>query len=117
MKWFQYKQNNSGGSFTVDTNVAHNVLIQANSADEADSIAEDVGLYFGGVSSGSDCECCGDRWIPQRTYEWDNSGDDVPSDYGKPLTEDCDQFRIYPYGILNPMKWSELKSLLVIEPS
>lgn len=97
----------------VDTNVDQNVLIQANSAGEADSIAEDVGLYFNGVEKGSDCECCGDRWI----RAWNDSGDDVPSDYGTPLTEDYDQFRIYPYGILNPMKWSELKSLMVIEPS
>ena len=58
LTWFHYSQNNSGGFFDGP----ENVLVQAHSAEEADSIAERHGIYFGGVSSGRDCECCGNRW-------------------------------------------------------
>jgi len=58
-KWFNFRQNNSGG---VWCGPAINVAVQADSADEANSIAEQHGIYFDGVQMGSDCECCGDRW-------------------------------------------------------
>jgi hypothetical protein len=45
--------------------------------DDANSIAESIGMYFDGCSDGRDCSCCGDRWYP--TY---GKGDDVPSIYG-----------------------------------
>ena len=62
LKWFTYVQNNSGGSFTVNDDVANYVIIQAHNADEANLIALEYGIYFGGVASGLDCSCCGDRW-------------------------------------------------------
>lgn len=64
-KFFCYRQNNSGGSFVVDDNVTVNVYIQANSMDEANNIAESIGIYFNGCEMGRDCSCCGDRW-----YRW-----------------------------------------------
>jgi hypothetical protein len=82
MKWFQYTQNNSGGSFDVGEKVSHYVLIQAPTASQADSIAEAiVGIYFNGVEDGTDCECCGDRW----NGTW-SDGDNEPLVYGKPLS-------------------------------
>ncbi len=62
LKWFEYIQNNSGGSYDRDENLDTRVYIQAHSADEADEFAGVIGIYFGGVRLGMDCECCGDRW-------------------------------------------------------
>lgn len=61
-KWFKYDQNNSGGKFIVNKNVCHRVFIEAENSQLADNIAERLGIYFDGVDSGIDCECCGDRW-------------------------------------------------------
>lgn len=68
-KTFRFWQNNSGG-FHLDiepvsdsvTLVGHNVHIEAENATQANKIAELNGVYFDGVSSGLDCDCCGDRW-------------------------------------------------------
>lgn len=114
MKWFQFRQNNSGGSFDKDEHFSELVLIQANSPLKANSIAEDIGIYFDGVRDGRDCDCCGDRW--HALYS-DEKGDDVPSYYGQPLTEDNDDFRLYPHGFRNPVKFSDLKRSMMIEPS
>lgn len=62
MPFYEYSQNNSGGHFHVDDKVCHCVIIEARSADEADIIAQDLGIYFDGVSKDLDCSCCGDRW-------------------------------------------------------
>jgi hypothetical protein len=62
MKFYEFCQNNSGGSFHVDDKVCHRLFIEANSDIEAEQIAEHLGCYFNGVDQGLDCECCGDRW-------------------------------------------------------
>ena len=64
--FYTYNQNNSGGSFDYnpDKGISHYVIIEANSIDEANCIAENIGIYFNGVDDGSDCDCCGDRWHP-----------------------------------------------------
>lgn len=118
MKWFQYTQNNSGGKFDQDEKVSHYVLVQAPSASQADSIAESiVGIYFNGVEDGQDCECCGDRWYPQRSYV----GDNEPFIYGKPVSDyGEDMVRIYPFGSFKSVSINDLKNLpkpMVIEPS
>lgn len=63
-KFFSFRQNNSGGSFRIDeTNgIGDLVIIEANDAKHALSIAEKIGIYFNGVNKGFDCKCCGDRW-------------------------------------------------------
>lgn len=61
-KFYNFCQNNSGGHFAVDENVAHNVWIEAASMREAIAKAEELGIYFNGCASGQDCNCCGDRW-------------------------------------------------------
>lgn len=65
MNFYEYRQNNSGGTFDMD--LGEKVYIQANSPEEANSIAENNGIYFDGVYYDRDCSCCGDRW-----YEADN---------------------------------------------
>jgi len=62
LKFYEYSQNNTGGSFVTDDKLCHRLFIEANSSDEADSIAEDLGCYWNGADEGSDCPCCGDRW-------------------------------------------------------
>ena len=60
--YYEFNQNNTGGSFEVNDKLTHRVIVQADSEDEAYSIAESMGVYFNGVDKGLDCECCGDRW-------------------------------------------------------
>lgn len=61
-KFYQFGQNNSGGSFETDSNLCHRLFIEASSEEEAIIKAESLGCYFNGVDLGSDCPCCGDRW-------------------------------------------------------
>jgi hypothetical protein len=76
-RYFHFSQNNPGGSFVIDEKVAHHVIIQAHSAGEANRLALGVGIYFDGCSSGTDCNCCGDRW----SRKW-GDGDETPLIYG-----------------------------------
>lgn len=79
MAFFTFDQNNSGGGFDYDESagISHVVIIEADSAEDANERAESIGLYFDGAG---DCPCCGDRW-----YEVYGPGDEVPSVYGTPL--------------------------------
>lgn len=83
-KFFEFMQNNSGGSFIVDEHagIDTTVIIEATSADNANDRAIDIGLYFNGCDSGFDCPCCGDRWSPV----WRNDGSEVPTIFGEPVT-------------------------------
>lgn len=58
-RWFNFRQNNSGGRFCEP---AINVWVEAHNAEEANKRAGDVGIYFDGAG---DCPCCGDRWHEQ----------------------------------------------------
>jgi len=64
MEFFEFNQNNSGGSFTTNDKLCHRLFIEAGDADEANIIAENLGCYWDGCESGNDCSCCGDRWYP-----------------------------------------------------
>lgn len=102
--FYTFNQNNSGGSFVRDeqAGICEVVIIEADSAQEANDIAETKGIYFDGCHSGYDCPCCGDRWYSK----WHDDGDEVPSIYGEPISEsngsmfrkDC--FVHYKDGIL-----------------
>lgn len=59
---YYFRQNNSGGRYHYDSQVTEKIFIEAASSDEANKIAESIGIYFDGVSSDNDCSCCGDRW-------------------------------------------------------
>lgn len=71
--YYKYQQNNSGGDYIQNEDVDEVVIIEASSAEEANSIAESVGIYFDGCATDTDCACCGDRWY--RTYEDDGLED------------------------------------------
>ena len=74
MSYFKFRQNNSFGHF-VGTPL---VFVQADNAADANSIAQDHGVYFNGVADGVDCDCCGDRWYPVN----DDDAQAQPSSYG-----------------------------------
>lgn len=74
LKFFEFRQNNSGGSFVFDKDagISVHVWVQAIDAEDANRRAERIGLYFDGAS---DCSCCGDRWYSQ----WrDDQGEEDP---------------------------------------
>jgi hypothetical protein len=84
-KFYTFNQNNTGGSFDFDKEkgITHYVIIEANSADDANNIAESLGIYFNGCDDNLDCPCCGDRWYPAGD-RWDVSN--TPTIYGQPIT-------------------------------
>lgn len=91
MKFYTFNQNNSGGSFDFDEEkgITHFVIIEAESADAANEIAESKGVYFNGCDDGLDCDCCGDRWWPVS----DRDGETRPEIYGQhPYTYDSVKF-------------------------
>lgn len=63
-KYYEFSQNNSGGSFDFDEElgITTRVFIEAYDAVDANHRAERIGIYFDGIDSGQDCACCGDRW-------------------------------------------------------
>ena len=71
MTYYIYRQNNSGGHFDVDLDIGLNinVIVEADSIGEANTKAREIGIYFNGVASGIDCECCGDRWCEANQFE------------------------------------------------
>lgn len=84
--FYTYVQNNSGGSFVqdLDRGIAHYVIVEARTREEANSRATGIGLYFDGCAQGVDCHCCGNRWEEQDSYD---EGEIVPSIYGKLYNE------------------------------
>jgi hypothetical protein len=92
LRWFQYRQNNTGGSFHGPMNV----IVQAATGAEANKRGEELaGLYFDGVSSGHDCDCCGDRWY----RVWENEeGEAVPSVYDEPVEAGEERLFVYADG-------------------
>jgi hypothetical protein len=80
-KFWEFDQNNSGGSFAVDDErgIGPSVWIEAIDRDHAISRALAIGIYFDGCADGRDCECCGDRW----SEPWGN---------GLERPEACSQF-------------------------
>lgn len=80
--FYTYDQNNSGGGFVSNDSVTYTVIIEAPSAGEADTKAEEIGIYFDDGYN-VDCPCCGPRW--GRT--WDDEGTETPTIYGKPVEE------------------------------
>lgn len=82
LKWYCFTQNNAGGEFVVNENVAHYVLVQDRSAKYAIERAREF-------CEAESCECCGDRW--NLSYIEDKDGTDDPEIYNKPLENySCD---------------------------
>jgi hypothetical protein len=91
MAFYQYRQNNSGGGFDFDEDagISVYVIIEADSAREANNKAEEIGLYFDGRG---DCSTCGYRWSGASEH-YDR--DERPKIYDTPI-EDLDwNHRLY----------------------
>jgi hypothetical protein len=98
MPFFTFGQNNSGGSFVTNDSVAEYVIVEADNADAANSIANDIGIYFNGVKDGIDCDCCGDRWYRVD----DRDADQEPNIYGKhPAEQKYHCFVYYSTGFVD----------------
>jgi len=67
LSWYEFTQNNSGGSFEVDDKLCHRIFIEDENYENAKERALDMGVYFDGCDAGIDCPCCGDRWS-----DWEN---------------------------------------------
>jgi len=66
--FYHYDQNNSGGGFVVDDRVTFNVIIEADSPEDANQRAQEVGIYF------------------DYNYEWQD-GMETPMIYGTPVED------------------------------
>ncbi len=77
MKWFVYRQNNSGGHW-VGPKI---IFVQAFDYSQANKIAEKNGAYFGDPLPGDCIECCGYRWVEA---DIDSSAEEVPEYWGTP---------------------------------
>lgn len=74
MNFYEFTQNNSGGSFVTDENLCHRLFIEAETHEIATEKAEEMGVYFDGCERGLDCPCCGDRWNNYFTEPIDLTG-------------------------------------------
>lgn len=85
MPFFDFRQNNSGGTFVSDhlAGISLTVIVEADNVEHANERAEVIGLYFDGSG---DCSCCGNRWYPKWTGD---EGDEVPSIYGEPISAEA----------------------------
>lgn len=81
--FYHFSQNNSGGRFDFTDTLTRHVVVEADNAEDANGFLESLGGYFDGCDSGRDCECCGDRWAAQWSYD----GSDVPELFGTPVEE------------------------------
>ncbi|MEU7863450.1 hypothetical protein [Nonomuraea sp. NPDC049141] len=89
--FYTYRQNNSGGVFDFDENgISVYVIVEAESASEADRKGQEIGLYYDGRG---DCSCCGNRWSSVAdSWYGDSKGDEVPSIYGTPVEQTGDRW-------------------------
>lgn len=82
--FYHYRQQASNGLYEITDSVRINVIVEAHSATEANTIAWKVGLYFTyndtRIFRGLDCKHCKDRWFRQ---VYDFAGKDHPVLYGK----------------------------------
>ena len=78
LKWWTIRQNNSGGYWIIDDDVAMYVMIQAPNAEEAERIFDKITVH-----ALEYCECCGERWWFD-SYE---EGTDEPMIYGEPYKQ------------------------------
>lgn len=80
--FYTFIQNNSGGEWIFNENLAHFTIVEANTYDDALEIAEKLEIYFNGVARGIDCSCCGDRWD-----DYNNNNSQTPKIYEKDISE------------------------------
>ena len=83
-RFFNFNQNNTGGSFDEDEDLDTEVIIEAYDPEDVNNRAREIGIYFDGCSDGRDCGCCGDRWYPVSDND---KGTKKPEIYSKDITK------------------------------
>lgn len=99
--WYEFDQNNSGGYFERGDFVADIVYIQAMSVEQAcdimrEMVDKDDAEYW--------CECCGERWD-----FWGVKGFEVPTRYGKAVSEGVQLFSRDGYILFHGLNGRTLK--------
>lgn len=96
--FFEFNQNNTGGSFDVDGKLCHRLIIEEDDYRKAIKKAEELGCYWNGVEDGLDCDCCGDRWYKP----YSDRGIVIPYEYAsftkadaEKITESYDDIESY----------------------
>lgn len=95
MAWYEFTQNNTGGSFEVNDDVTHRLFIEADTKTIAEEKAFRLGVYYNGVDDGIDCGCCGDRWYGCDEVE-------LPHYSGADTVEESAQWLADQYGWCEP---------------
>ena len=64
MKYYLFKQNNSGNFYIKDNDfgINENIIIEAENENEADSIFFNIAKKYGYEKFNDFCKCCGPRW-------------------------------------------------------
>lgn len=78
-KFFTFSQNNSGGYFIINDDVASYLIIEAQTADEAVNKMNDITADYSEY-----CSCCGKRWSD---WMYDDDGTDEPMVYDTKVKE------------------------------
>lgn len=99
--WYEFDQNNSGGSFDRGDFVSDVVFIQAMNYEQASDIMQEM---IDKDQSWYSCECCGDRWSFYR-----EKGYEVPTRYGKEVTKGVDLFSSNGYILFHGLNGRTLK--------
>lgn len=99
--FYEFSQNNTGGSFDVDNFVCHRLFIEAESAKKANKKAKELGVYFNGCEKNLDCNCCGDRW-----YKVDESDKIDLKKISKSYEIDFNSIEEYAKYLANKYGWT-----------
>lgn len=86
-KFFHFRQNNSGGYFIENDDVAQNLIVEAVNAKDAELKMLDIT-----ASHSKYCSCCGKRWS---SWIDDEDGTNEPTVFGEKLDESCGSTIIY----------------------
>ncbi|MNB81421.1 hypothetical protein D3C75_282030 [compost metagenome] len=85
--YFHFRQNNSGGYFIVNDDVAINLIVEAMNANDAEQRMYDITADYSQY-----CSCCGERWS---SWIDDEDGTTEPTIYGRKLDERSESIIIH----------------------
>lgn len=74
-KFYTFQQNNSGGDFHINEDIAEVVIIEALNNSDANFKAKKLGM-----NNSDSCPCCGDRWSWQGDWTSEDEGSEEPND-------------------------------------
>lgn len=79
MSFYTFYQNNVGGEYIVNEDIACFVIVEAKNAEEAESKIRDITEDYDDY-----CDCCGSRW---NLDVFENMANDEPMAYGVNVRE------------------------------